>query len=98
MLVVKLDAGWNTTSVVGNGDGISGMNGDDDVVAMTGKRLVNRVIDNLKNHVMQTGTVGGIANIHARTFTNRFKSLQLLDTRFVVNGAIRFNDSVSCST
>ena len=55
------------------------MDGDDDIVAMTGQCFVNRVVDHLKNQMMQTSAIGGIADVHARALANRFKAFEDLD-------------------
>ena len=80
MFVVKLDAGWNAASVIGDGDGIVGMNGDKNIVAVSCKSLIDSVIHHFKYHVVQTGTIGSIADVHAWTFANRLQPFQLLDT------------------
>src|ERR1700761_1422662 len=57
-----------STAVVGHGDGLVGVNGHDDAIAMTGQRLVNCVIHNLKNHVVKAAAIVRIADVHAGTF------------------------------
>jgi hypothetical protein len=42
---------------------------------MAGKRLVNRVIDNLEDHVMETGAIVGISDVHAGSLTDRVEAL-----------------------
>ena len=37
--------------------------------------LVDRVVDNLENHVVQTGAIVGISDVHARTFPHCIKTL-----------------------
>ena len=56
---------------------------------MTSQGFINRVIDNFKHHVMQSGAIAGIADIHARAFANRFEAFQYLDTVGVVFLALR---------
>jgi len=79
VLVVELDAGGNSSSVVGDRNRVVGMDGDYDIVAMTSQRLVDGVIDDFKHHVMQAGAIRGITNIHSRTFANCFQTLKLLN-------------------
>ena len=55
------------------------MDGDDDIVAMTRQCFVNRIVDHLENQMMQTGTVRGVADVHARAFANRFKAFENLN-------------------
>ena len=60
------------------------MNGDGDLIAVTSQRLVYRVINHLKNHVMKPGAVAGVADIHAGAFSHRFEALKYFDTVGVV--------------
>ena len=46
---------------------------------VTGKRLVNRVVDGLVNHVVKTRTIVRVTNVHARAFPNGLKPFQDLD-------------------
>ena len=43
---------------------------------MTGQRLVDRVVDDLVDHVMQAGAVIGVADIHAGTLADRVEAFQ----------------------
>ena len=72
VLIVHLDAGRNAASVIGNADGIVGMDGDHDVIAMSGQCFVDGVIDHFKHQMVQTRAVGRIADIHSGAFANRF--------------------------
>jgi hypothetical protein len=56
------------------------MDGDHNVTTVTSERFVDCVIHDLEYHVMQTGTVIGIADIHARAFAYRIKSFQDFNT------------------
>ena len=68
----------NSTAVVLDRDPIVAQNYDVDLVAETGQRLVNRVVDDLGNEMMQA-PLGGIADVHSGAFANRFESLENLD-------------------
>ena len=61
-----VDADRDAAPVVGDGDRTVGVQGHDDRVAIAGQRLVDRIVDDLVDHVVQAGTVIGIADIHAR--------------------------------
>ena len=50
-----------------------------DVVAMPGKRLINRIVDDLKHHVVQPGAIVRIADIHTRTLANRLQPFKYLN-------------------
>jgi hypothetical protein len=88
-LVVVLDAGGNAATVVEHRDGVVGMDGDEDFVAEAGERLVDRVVDHLEHHVVQAGTVRGVADVHPRALAHRVQALQDLDrVRAVVAAAV----------
>ena len=70
VLVVELDTCRNTPTVVGYGNRIICMNGNDNIVAVTRQRLINGVINNLEYHVVQTGSVRSITDIHPGPLTN----------------------------
>ena len=55
-----MDVDRNAASVVVDGDGIVGVEGDQDAAGMARQRLVNRVVDDLVDHVMQAGPVIGV--------------------------------------
>ena len=60
------------------------MDGNQDVVAVTGKGFVDGVVDDFKDHVVQAGAVGRVANVHAGTLAHGFQPFELLDAGFVV--------------
>jgi hypothetical protein len=60
-------------------DGVVGVDGDDDVVAVAGQRLVDGVVHHLEHQVVQTGAVGGVADVHARALAHRLQAFQDLD-------------------
>ena len=60
------------------------MNDDPDLVAMAGQGFVDRVVDHLEDHVVQTGSIARVADVHARPFADRFQALQHLDAVGVV--------------
>ncbi len=65
----------DAAAVVGNGDGFIGMNGDGNDLAVAGQGLVDGIVDDLENHVVQTGAIVGIADVHSRAFTYRIEAL-----------------------
>ena len=89
VLVVHLHAGRDAAAVVGHGDRVVGVDGDDDVVAVAGQRLVDRVVDHLEHQVVQAGAVGGVADVHARALAHRLQAFEDLDAAFAVGGARR---------
>ena len=48
-------------------------------IAMACQRLVNRIVDNLIDHMVQARPIISIANIHAWAFTHRVQPAQHLD-------------------
>ncbi len=63
------------------------MDRDDDVVAMPGQRLVDRVVDHLEHHVVQPGAVVCVTDVHPRTLAHGLQSLEDLDAAGAVVGA-----------
>ena len=68
----------NAATVVNDGDGVVFMDGDVDGCAVTGKRFVDRVVDDLVHQVMQAARAGR-ADVHARTLTHRFQAFENLN-------------------
>ena len=65
----------DTAAVIENRHGFIGVDGDRDDAAMAGQSLVDRVIDDLENHVMQPGAVIGVADVHSRAFSDGLEAL-----------------------
>src|SRR5690606_34808781 len=74
----------NAATVVTHSDGFIDMNGDGDVTAVAGQGFVDRVIDDLEDHVVQTGAVVGIADVHAGTLAHGIEAFEYLDARRIV--------------
>jgi hypothetical protein len=55
-----------------------------DAVAIARQRLVDRVVDDLENHVMKARAVIGVADVHAGPFADGLEALQHLDFGGVV--------------
>ena len=60
------------------------MDDDLDVVAVTGKGLVDCIIENLEHHVVQAGAIRCIADIHAWPLAHSLQTLKLLNAVLVV--------------
>src|SRR5688572_9539988 len=69
------DVGRYATTVIGNGNGAVGVNTDVDFGAVSGERLVDRVVYNFVDEVVKA-VDSGRADIHSRPFPNRFKAFQ----------------------
>jgi hypothetical protein len=50
-----------------------------DLAAVTGESFINRIIDNLKNHMMQTSAIICVTDIHTRTLSDGIQTLEYLD-------------------
>jgi hypothetical protein len=61
---------WDSSAVVLAADPALFGDGDLDFVAVAGKRLIDRVVDDFINEVVKTTWTGG-ADVHTRAFTNR---------------------------
>src|SRR5690554_555681 len=79
------------------------MNRNQNILAVPSECFVYGVVDNFKNHVVQTSAVIGITDIHAWAFTNCIKPFQDLNTGRIViifchNKLLYFSLTVPCST
>jgi hypothetical protein len=79
VLVVPLDAGGDAAPIVHHADRVIGVDGHDDIVAMSGQRLVDGVVHHLEHQMVQAGTVGRVADIHARALAHRLQAFEDLD-------------------
>jgi hypothetical protein len=57
-------------AIIGHSDRAIGVEDHFDLGAMPSEGLVNRVIDDLEDHVVETGSVVRVSNIHPRPLTN----------------------------
>lgn len=80
----RVNTGWDATTVIGNGHGVVRMDRDHDVFTVTRERFVDSVIYHLEYHVVQTGAVIRVADIHTRALTHRIQSFQDFDTGGVI--------------
>ncbi len=74
-----MDVSRNAASVIGHRHGAVGIQGHRHQVGVARKRLIDGVVDDFVDHVMQAGTVIGIADIHAGPFAHGIKALKDLD-------------------
>src|SRR5215471_7163089 len=68
---------------------------DDNFLGVAGEGLVDRVVDNLIDHVVQAGAVIGIADIHAGALAYSIKALEDLDRFSTVVGNVCFTGGFS---
>ena len=84
-----VDVGRDAAAVVAHGAGAVGIERDHDFLGEAGQRLVDGVVDDLVDHVVQAGTVIGVADIHARPLAHGIEPLEHLDRFRVVIGGCR---------
>ena len=82
--LLRLHVDRNAAAVVDDADRAVGVDRHDDVIAIAGQRLVDRIVDDLEHHVVQAGAVVGIADVHARALAHRVEALEDLDAAGVV--------------
>ena len=73
--LLGMDIHRNAASVIRDGHRLIGMDGDHDAVAVAGQGLVDRVVDDLKHHVVQPRPVIGVPDVHSGAFPHRIKTL-----------------------
>ncbi len=88
-----VDAGRNAAAVVADGAGAVGVERDGDELRMARERLVDRVVDDLVDHVMEAGAVVGVADIHARALAHRIETPEHLDRVGPVGLALLFDSA-----
>ena len=69
------------------------MNGDPDVLAVSGQMLINRVIYDLKDTVVQAALIG-VTDIHAGAKTDGFEALKLLNLIGTVGLIVGYSSGV----
>ena len=82
-VVLLHDPDGDAAPVVGDGDRVVGVDGDDDGGAVPRERLVNRVVDHLVDEVVKASRPGG-ADVHAGPLADRLEALEDLDVLGVV--------------
>lgn len=68
-----VDARRNTTAVILHRYRVIRMNSNDNIFTIACERFVDSVVHHLEYHVMQTGSVIRITDIHPRAFTDRIQ-------------------------
>ena len=73
----------DAAAIVGNGDGVAGVDGDGNVFAVARQGFVNGVIYDLIHQMVQTGGRGG-TDIHTGSLPDSLQTLQNLDLRAAI--------------
>ena len=76
----------HAAAVVAHRDRFARMDDHVDLVAVAAQGLVDGIVHQLLNHVVQTGAVVGIADVHARSLAHGVQAAQHLDAPRVVSG------------
>jgi hypothetical protein len=69
----------DASPVVGHGHRAVTVKNHADVVAMPGKGFIDGVVDDFEDHVVESGTVVRVADVHARPLTDRVESAKDFD-------------------
>ena len=77
LALVQVDR--NAAAVVLHRDAVVGVDRDHDLGRVAGLHLVDRVVDELEDHVVQTRGVIGVADVHAGPLADRFEPFEDLD-------------------
>ena len=83
-----VDINRNPSPIITDRDGFIAVDENTHVRAIPGERLVNSVIDDFEHHVVQSGPIIRITNVHAWPFADGIKTLQNLDGTAVVIGSL----------
>src|SRR5690348_3460214 len=74
----------NAAAVVAHTNRAIVVDGDDHLVAIAGQGLVNGVVHHLENHVMQSGTVIGVTDVHTGPLADGFQAFKDFDAAGIV--------------
>ena len=89
-----VDVHRNASTVVGHTNRPIAMHGHHNAIAVPGQRLVDGVVHHLEHHVMQTGAVVHVADVHAGALAHGFQATEDGDFRGIV---ILFGHSLAIS-
>src|SRR5574344_465462 len=78
-VLLWMHSGRDSTSVIRHPYRVVRNDGDTDFGAVTGRRLVNTVVNHLIDKMMES-PLPDVADVHRRSFPHRLKSFQHLDT------------------
>ena len=74
----------NATAIIDHTDRGIAVDGHDHTIAISCQSLIDGVVHHLEHHVVQAGTVIGIADVHARALAHRFQAFEYLDVARIV--------------
>jgi hypothetical protein len=73
----------DAAAIIFDGNGPINMHGHFNFAAVAGEVFVDRVIENFKDHVVQT-TFVRVTDVHSGAFPDRFEAFQLIDLGGVI--------------
>ena len=94
--LARVDVGGDAAAIVADGAGAIGIERDGDAVGMADQRLVDGIVHHLVDHVMETGAVIGVADIHAGALAHGIEAFQDLDRVGAIFGARRDGGGAFC--
>ena len=78
-LLFFVEAGRDASAVIGYPDRVVRIDGHYNIVAISGQRFVDRVVNHLIDQMMQAAGTD-VADVHRRTFADGFQAFENLDT------------------
>ena len=75
---LRLDVYGDTTTIIGNGNRVTGIDGHSNIFTVSGQSFVNGIIHNFIDQVVQTGRRSR-SDIHTGSFSDCFQTFQNLD-------------------
>ena len=81
---LSVDVHRNPATVVLHRDRLTRVNDDVNLVAVSGQRLINAVVDELLDHMMETGAILRIADVHPWSLADRVEPSQHLNAVRIV--------------
>ena len=94
--LARVDVGGDAAAIVADRAGAIGIERDGDAVGIAGQRLVDGIVDHLVDHVMETGAVIGVADIHAGALAHGIETFQDLDRVGAIFGGRRDGGGAFC--
>jgi hypothetical protein len=85
---LAVNIGRDAAAIVAHAARAVGIERDGDLLGEARQRFVDRIIDDLVDHVVEAGAVVGVADIHARTLAHGIEALEDLDRIGAVVGDV----------
>ena len=69
----RVDIHRDATTVIGNGHRLIAVQDNGNFLAITSQRFIDGIVNHLKHHMVQTGTIIRITDVHTRTLAHRIQ-------------------------